>query len=100
MRGIKRTAKRLGIVVGHRKGINGTELLTYGEARKLVYVPSYLYVLENLLHEELRTLSDILKTKDIVFLDYETNPNIDELKKPLSHASLIADFIRKQATTP
>ncbi len=97
MKGIKRTARRLGSVLGHRKGVSGSELLSYKDARKQIYIPSYHYILENLLQHELKEMENILKVKDIVLLDYETNSNIDELKKPLSHASLIADFLKNIA---
>ena len=33
--------------LGHRKGVHGTELLGYIEARKLIYIPTYKWVLEN-----------------------------------------------------
>ena len=38
MKGIKRTVRRLGAVRGHRKGMNGDELLPYREARELIYL--------------------------------------------------------------
>lgn len=47
MRGLKRTVRRFGRPLGHRKGVHGTELLGYIEARKLIYIPTYRWVLEN-----------------------------------------------------
>ena len=38
MKNIKRTVRKLGKPLGHRKGVNGTELLGYIEARKLIYI--------------------------------------------------------------
>ena len=47
MKNIKRTVRRFGRALGHRKGVNGTELLGYIEARKQIYIPTYKWVLEN-----------------------------------------------------
>lgn len=47
MKGLKRTVHRLGNVLGHRKGINGHELLPYREARELIYLSIYRWMLEN-----------------------------------------------------
>ena len=38
MRGLKRTVRKYGKPLGHRKGVNGTELLGYIEARKQIYM--------------------------------------------------------------
>lgn len=45
MKNIKRTVRKFGKPLGHRKGVNGTELLGYIEARKLIYIPTYKWVL-------------------------------------------------------
>ncbi len=93
MRGIKRTEKKYGKILGHRKGVIGTHLLNYYEARKLIYIPTYLWVLDAFLKAEINELKNINKNSHIVFLDYETNFDEKNLKKPLSHASLIKRFI-------
>ena len=41
MKNIKRTVRRFGKPLGHRKGVHGTELLGYIEARKQIYIPTY-----------------------------------------------------------
>lgn len=46
MKNIKRTVRRFGRVLGHRRMDTG-ELLPYVEARKLIYLPAYRFVLEN-----------------------------------------------------
>lgn len=46
MKNIKRTVRKFGKPLGHRKGVNGRELLDYIEARKLIYIPTYKWVLE------------------------------------------------------
>ena len=93
MKNIKRTARRFGKPLGHRKGVNGKELLGYIEARKQIYIPTYRWVLENkVAHiiERLRAASNEGKT--IVLLDYDTNADVEDPKKPLSHASLIKAY--------
>lgn len=94
MKGLKRTIRRFGKPLGHRKGVNGKELLGYIEARKLIYIPTYRWVLENkVAHiiERMKSASDGGKT--IVLLDYDTNADVDNPKKPLSHASLIKAYV-------
>jgi len=94
MKNIKRTVRRFGKPLGHRKGVYGTELLGYIEARKQIYIPTYKWVLENKVAniiERLRTASNEGKT--IILLDYDTNGDVENAKKPLSHASLIKAYV-------
>jgi hypothetical protein len=93
MKNIKRTVRRFGKPLGHRKGVNGTELLGYIEARKQIYIPTYRWVLENKVPHIIERLRDASKTKTIVLLDYDTNADVENAKKPLSHASLIKAYV-------
>ena len=93
MKNIKRTVKRFGMPLGHRKGVNGTELLSYIEARKQIYIPTYKWVLENKVANIIERLREACKTKTIVLLDYDTNADVENAKKPLSHASLIKAYV-------
>lgn len=93
MKNIKRTVRRFGKPLGHRKGVNGTELLGYIEARKLIYIPTYKWVLENKVASIIEKMKEASKTKTIVLLDYDTNADVDNPKKPLSHASLIKAYV-------
>ena len=93
MKNIKRTVRKFGKPLGHRKGINGTELLGYIEARKLIYIPTYKWVLENKVQNIIERLKEASLTKDIVLLDYNTNCDVDDPKKPLSHAFLVKAFV-------
>ena len=90
---IKRTGRRFGKPLGHRKGVHGTELLGYIEARKLIYIPTYKWVLENKVANIIDRLREASKTKTIVLLDYDTNADVENAKKPLSHASLIKAYV-------
>lgn len=92
MKNIKRTVRRFGKTLGHRKGVNGTELLGYIEARKQIYLPTYKWVLENKVANIIERLREASKTKTIVLLDYTTNCDIDNPKTPLSHAFLIKAY--------
>lgn len=96
MKGIKRSSRRFGSVLGHRKGIYGTELLSYRQAREEIYLPAYEYVLKTCLQQEINTLKKLLAENEVVLLDYETNTQLDDLTKPLSHAGLVANFINQQ----
>ena len=93
MKNIKRTVRKFGKPLGHRKGINGTELLSYIDARIQIYLPSYLWVLENKVSEIWDRLKEASQKEDIVLLDYETNCDVLNPKKPLSHAFLVKAFL-------
>ena len=93
MKNIKRTVRRFGKPLGHRKGVKGTELLGYIEARKQIYLPAYKWVLENKVANIIERLREASKTKTIVLLDYTTNCDIDNPKTPLSHAFLIKAYV-------
>ncbi|GLV55475.1 hypothetical protein KDH_23190 [Dictyobacter sp. S3.2.2.5] len=94
MKKLKRSARTYGKVLGHRAGVGGQELLPYLVARQQIYLPSYQWVLENRLQEqlaELRRLEQLHGT--VVLLDYETNSDPNDSRKPLSHASLIISHL-------
>ena len=95
MKNLKRTVRRFGFPKGHRYGINSNEILSYIDARKKIYIPSYNWVLQNKVYTMIQDLVEQAKSKDIVLLDYETNCDIDDGSKPLSHASLIKKFIEE-----
>ena len=93
MKGLKRTVRRLGNVRGHRKGVNGDELLPYREAREMIYLPIYQWVLDNCVQDELKQLQTVASEKTVVLLDYTTNGDLDDLKTPLSHAALVKRYL-------
>lgn len=93
MKNLKRTVKKFGRCLGHRKGPKGEELLDYLTARKQIYLPCYKWVLENRLQHLVKAVRIIAKNKPVILLDYNTNPDVNNLKRPLSHASLIKAFI-------
>ena len=93
MKGLKRTVRKFGKPLGHRKGVHGTELLGYIEARKLIYIPTYKWMLENKAQYVVKRLRIMSQSKTIVLLDYDTNADVEDYRKPLSHASLIKAYI-------
>lgn len=93
MRGIKRTARRFGRVLGHRAGVGGERLLGYREARFQIYLPAYLHVLRRCLRAELERLARLSAAGVVVLLDYATNADVDDLSRPLSHAALVRLYL-------
>ena len=95
MKGLKRTIKRFGAPLGHRKGVNGTELLNYFDARMQIYLPTYKWVLDNVpaVHDIVMRIAERAKTNDIIFLDYNTNTDFRDISSPLSHAGLVKLYI-------
>ena len=95
MKGLKRTTRRFGKPLGHRKGVFGDELLDYFNARKQIYLPSYKWVLDNVpqVNAIVKRIADRSVNHDIVFLDYNTNDDYRDLSAPLSHACLLKMYI-------
>ena len=93
MEGLKRTVRKFGKPLGHRKGVYGKALLGYVKARKQIYIPSYQWVLEHKVKDIIERLKEMSKTQTLILLDYATNCDVDETSKPLSHAALIKAYI-------
>ena len=93
MKNIKRSVRKHGRVSGHRKGVNGSEILSYVEAKHRIYIPSYRWVLENKVMDIIERLREACRTRTIVLLDYNTCCNVDDCMKPLSHAYLIKAYV-------
>lgn len=95
MKGLKRTVRKYGVPLGHRKGVYGTELLNYFDARMMIYLPTYKWVLDNIpeVHRIVERIAARSQTNDIVFLDYNTNSDFRDISSPLSHAGLVKLYI-------
>lgn len=95
MKGLKRTVRRFGPPLGHRKGVYGKELLNYFDARMQIYLPTYKWVLDNVpvVHNIVSRIAERAKTNDIVFLDYNSNIDFLDISSPLSHAGLVKLYI-------
>ena len=92
MKGIKRTVRKHGRVLGHREGVHGTEILGYVEAKHQIYIPAYRWMLEHRAMYIIERLRKASETKTIVLLDYNTCCNVDDATKPLSHAYLVKAY--------
>ena len=81
MRDLKRTVRKYG--------------LGYFEARMLIYLPTYKWVLDNVpeVHHVIERIKAQSKIQDIVLLDYNTNIDFRDISKPLSHAGLVKLYI-------
>jgi hypothetical protein len=99
MKGIKRSVRKYGKVLGHRAGLAGDQLLSYAEARREIYLPSYRWVLENCVHDLLKELQQLGTKQTVVLLDYETNFDVNNLSRPLSHAGLIKLYLEGNWST-
>lgn len=93
MAGLKRAGKRRGAVLGHRVGPSGEPLLGYREARYAIYLPAYIWVLTHDLAAEVGQLRALAADAPLVLLDYETNGDVEDLTKPLSHAALVKCYL-------
>lgn len=92
MKDIKRTVRKHGRVLGHRKGVHGKEILGYVEAKHQIYIPTYRWILEHKAMDIVERLRKASETKTIVLLDYNTCCDVDDETKPLSHAYLVKAY--------
>lgn len=92
MKNIKRTVRKHGRVLGHRKGVHGKEILGYMEAKHQIYIPTYRWMLEHKAMDIIERLRKASETKTIVLLDYNTCCDVDDETKPLSHAYLVKAY--------
>jgi hypothetical protein len=94
MSGIKRAAGgRRGAVRGHRFGPTSHVLLDYRAARVQIYLPAYRWVLEHRVAARVERLRALSRAGTVVLLDYETNADVADLTRPLSHAALVKHYI-------
>jgi hypothetical protein len=100
MAGLKRTGRACGKlgtprgrVLGHQCGEHRDILLDYLQARVLIYLPCYKWVLDKVLGVELEKLRSLASEGKLVLLDYSTNGDVSRMDKPLSHAALIRAYL-------
>ena len=92
MKGIKRTVRKHGRVLGHRKGVHGNEILDYVEAKHQIYIPTYRWMLEHKAMDIIKRLRKASETSTIILLDYNICDDVDSETKPLSHAYLVKAY--------
>ena len=86
---LKRTVRSFGKPLGHRYGLNESTILGYIEARIKIFIPAYIWVLNNKVQTLVHELKVLSEKKDLILLDYEVNDDIINPLKPLSHAYLL-----------
>lgn len=92
----ERDLKRRGHVLGHQMGTDTEQLLDYYQARFLLYLPAYHWILTNVPDNKkvIERMQDLISQgQDFVLLDYNTNTDIDDVTSPLSHAGLIKLYV-------
>jgi len=90
--------KRRGEPKGH---LYGERVINYIQARKLIYLPLYRWMIYNSPLAR-QTALDLLKqaqNQDIYLYDFETNPDIENLDKPLAHAAVLAQILNENLAT-
>lgn len=92
MKNIKRNwSVRRGHILGHKFNDDMVDYLT---ARKMIYIPMYEYVLQNKLTNEVALIKGLVEEGNhVILLDYDTNENVENTDKPLSHAGLIKKYV-------
>lgn len=93
MHNLKRTVATHGPCIGHRKGVQGTQLLDYVEARKQIFIPTYGWMLQYKASDLIKQLRQLSATQTVVLLDFNTNADIEDTTSSLSHASLVKAYI-------
>jgi hypothetical protein len=89
--------KRKGAVLGHNFGsLFGGKLATYLEARH-IYVEEYRALVTEKCPELIAQLAEKMNTQPVVLRDYGLNADINNLTKPLSHASIVAALVTEHA---
>lgn len=84
---------------GGGRGAGGSgarrQLLPYVQARQQIYLPAYTWVLQHKVQLQLRRIAQAALQQPVVLLDYETNCDVGDSSLPLSHASLVATYVRE-----
>lgn len=91
MKNIKRSVRTHGRVLGHRKGVNSSEILSYVEAKHSIYIPAYKWTLEHKTQDLVEKIRQLSSKGVVVLLDYNTCCDVDATK-PLSHAFLVKAY--------
>jgi hypothetical protein len=101
MKNIKRTVRKFGKPLGHQYGVLSKQLLNYEDAKRLIYAPSYKYVLDNIpeVQHVIAKIKKQAEVSDIVLLDYNLNPDNRDASKPLSHAEFVKMYIEGRYPT-
>ncbi|MEM3154588.1 MAG: hypothetical protein QW165_03435 [Candidatus Woesearchaeota archaeon] len=90
--------KREGRVEGHAYG---NEVLNYLQARKLIYVPAYIYhAVNNALPRAWQCLEQKIADSDIFLHDVEKNGSINDTSSPFAHSVILAELLNVIKDSP
>jgi hypothetical protein len=96
LKNLKRSVRTFGRVLGHRQGIEGSTVLGDAEARRLIDLPTSHWVLVNHLQDERMQRKEHAEKQMVIVLDDETNGDLADLSRPLSHAGLVKRYLEGQ----
>lgn len=99
VKGLKRVEKihGRGAILGHQQGIHQDRpLLSLIEARRLIFTPTYKWVLKNKASQAIGMIQTTLEKNDVVLLESGYERDIRDIFTPLPHASLIKLFLLGQ----
>jgi len=88
-------------VVDYLKFLFNDTLLDYLSARKLIYVPTYREMVYKA-PKALQLATELLKlgSSENVFLhDFDTNGEVENISKPLAHASVLVNILNENLKT-
>ena len=89
---LKRSSQEYGNLLGYRFGTSGLVILNYADAQRRILIPTYRWVLDYKVQDIIIRLRKASETKTIVLLDYNTNCDPQNYKKPLSCAYLVKAY--------
>jgi hypothetical protein len=93
LKGLKRSGRASGRVLGHRQGVEGVMLLDDAEARRVMSRPTSEWVLGNRLHDDVMHLTGHAETQTVSLWDDETNGDVADRSHPRSHAGWVNQYL-------
>jgi hypothetical protein len=79
----------------------GSEVISYLPARKLIYVPAYVYhAVNNALPHAWQNLEHRLADSDVILHDVEKNGSIDDTSSSLAHSAILAELLNVMKDSP
>ena len=57
-----------------------------------IYIPTYGWMLQHKAADLVERLRQLSQRQPVVLLDFDTNTDVDNISKPLSHASLVKAY--------
>lgn len=90
---LPRTELEYGKFKGFRRGMTGQIIFSEDEARERIYIPTYRWILEHKVCQQINYLRFLTRNKEIILLDENEHYNIKDTTKPLSTAFLLKSYL-------